>query len=65
MARPTRLLLSPQEVLARYHGGPTSGLFTDGSCEGNPGPGGWGVVWVENDEIRAQKSGVDPETTSG
>jgi ribonuclease HI len=64
MARPTRLLLSPQEVLARYHGGPTSGLFTDGSCEGNPGPGGWGVVWVENDEIRAQKSGVDPETTN-
>jgi len=64
MARPTRLLLSPQEVLARYHGGPTSGLFTDGSCEGNPGPGGWGVVWVEHDEIRAQKSGVDPETTN-
>jgi ribonuclease HI len=65
MARPTRgALLSPEEVLARYQGGPTSGLFTDGSCEGNPGPGGWGVVWVENDVIRAQKTGVDPETTN-
>ncbi|HKE12555.1 MAG TPA: RNase H family protein, partial [Myxococcota bacterium] len=64
MARPARGALSPEEVLARYHGGPTSGLFTDGSCEGNPGPGGWGVVWVENDVIRAQKSGVDPETTN-
>jgi ribonuclease HI len=65
MARPARgVPLSPEEVLARYRGGPTSGLFTDGSCEGNPGPGGWGVVWVENDVIRAQKSGVDPETTN-
>ena len=65
MARTTRAaLLSPEEVLARYHGGPTSGLFTDGSCDGNPGPGGWGVAWVENDVIRAQKSGVDPATTN-
>jgi ribonuclease HI len=65
MARVSRAAaLSPEEVLQRYHGGPTSGLFTDGSCEGNPGPGGWGVVWVENDVIRAQKSGVDPETTN-
>ena len=26
-----------------------SGVFTDGSCSGNSGPGGWGAVWVEND----------------
>jgi ribonuclease HI len=65
MTRSTRATpLSPEEVLARYRGGPMSGLFTDGSCEGNPGPGGWAVVWVENDVIRAQKSGVDPETTN-
>ena len=65
MARTTRAApLSPEEVLARIHGGPTSGLFTDGSCDGNPGPGGWGVVWVENDVIRLQKSGVDPATTN-
>ncbi len=57
-------LLSPEEVLARYTAGPKTGVFTDGSCEGNPGPGGWGVVWVEDGEIVAQDSGVDPDTTN-
>jgi ribonuclease HI len=57
-------LLSPEEVLARYHSGPKTGVFTDGSCEGNPGPGGWGFVWVEDDQIRAERSGVDPATTN-
>jgi len=65
MARTMRsVALSPEEVLARNRGGPTSGVFTDGSCEGNPGPGGWAAVWVEHDVIRVQKSGVDPETTN-
>ena len=57
-------LLSPDEVLARYSGGPKSGVFTDGSCEGNPGPGGWGVVWVQDDEIIAEKNGRDGDTTN-
>jgi ribonuclease HI len=57
-------LLSPEEVLARYSAGPKSGVFTDGSCEGNPGPGGWGVVWVEDDAVRAERSGRDPATTN-
>ena len=61
---PNAELLSPEEVLARYDGGPKTGVFTDGSCEGNPGPGGWGVVWVEDDAIRAEKSGRDPDTTN-
>jgi ribonuclease HI len=56
--------LTPEEVLERYHGGPKSGVFTDGSCEGNPGPGGWGVVWVDNDEIVDTRSGTDPSTTN-
>jgi ribonuclease HI len=51
-------------VLERYSAGPKSGVFTDGSCEGNPGPGGWGFVWVENDAIVAQKSGHAPATTN-
>lgn len=59
-----RELLSPEEVLARHTAGPKTGVFTDGSCEGNPGPGGWGFVWVEDDEIRAQGSGTDPATTN-
>jgi len=61
--RPSELL-SPEEVLERYAGGPRSGVFTDGSCEGNPGPGGWGMVWVEDDRIVAERSGSDPATTN-
>jgi ribonuclease HI len=57
-------LLSPAQVLERYQAGPKTGVFTDGSCEGNPGPGGWGFVWVENDEIVREKSGRDPATTN-
>jgi ribonuclease HI len=57
-------LLTPEEVLARYSGGPHTGVFTDGSCEGNPGPGGWGFVWVEDGRIVAQDSGRHPATTN-
>jgi len=65
MARPRRApLLSPEEVLERHHSGPITGVFTDGSCEGNPGPGGWGMVWVEDDAIIEQQSGTDPNTTN-
>jgi ribonuclease HI len=39
-------------------------VFTDGSCEGNPGPGGWGVVWVEDDRVVAERHGSDPSTTN-
>jgi ribonuclease HI len=53
-----------QAILARSHGGPRSGVFTDGSCEGNPGPGGWAFVWVEDDRIVAQDSGTEPQTTN-
>ena len=64
MAFRPRELLTPEQVLARHTAGPKTGVFTDGSCEGNPGPGGWGFVWVEDDEIRAQGSGTDPATTN-
>jgi ribonuclease HI len=56
--------LTPDEVLQRYHGGPKTGVFTDGSCEGNPGPGGWGFVWVEDDQIIHEDRGTDPATTN-
>jgi len=59
-ASPRRL----EEVLARHHAGPTTGVFTDGSCEGNPGPGGWGFVWVEQNRIIQQDSGFAPATTN-
>jgi ribonuclease HI len=53
-----------EDVLERYSAGPKTGVLTDGSCEGNPGPGGWGFVWVEDDAIVAQKNGHDPATTN-
>jgi ribonuclease HI len=45
--------LSPDEVLARYTSGPTTGVFTDGGARPNPGPGGWGFVYVEDGKIMA------------
>jgi len=58
------VVLSPEEVLERYTEGPTSGVFSDGGCEGNPGPGGWGFVWVEDDRIVAEGSGSAAHTTN-
>jgi ribonuclease HI len=28
-----------------------SKIYTDGSCLGNPGPGGWGIVVVCDDNV--------------
>ena len=57
-------LITPEEVLERHSAGPKSGVFTDGSCEGNPGPGGWGVVWVNDDTIVTERHGSHPDTTN-
>ena len=43
---------------------PRTGVFTDGSAVPNPGPGGWGAVYVRNDEIIAEAHGADPDTTN-
>lgn len=56
--------LTLAEVLARYTDGPTTGVFTDGGSHPNPGPGGWGMVWVDEGEIRAQAHGSESETTN-
>ncbi|MQA01013.1 MAG: reverse transcriptase-like protein [Dehalococcoidia bacterium] len=53
-----------RQVLERYTGGPQSGVFTDGSCSGNPGPGGWGVVYVLDGQVLAQDYGAEPHTTN-
>lgn len=58
------LLLTPEQVLERFTGGPNTGVFTDGSCSGNPGPGGWGVVYVIDGKILAESHGSDPATTN-
>ncbi len=52
------------QVLERYTGGPDTGVFTDGSAIPNPGPGGWGAVYVVAGEIHDQAHGFEPETTN-
>ena len=56
--------VSPSRVLKLYTDGPVNGVFTDGSCIPNPGPGGWGFVRVENDAVVAEGHGFDPDTTN-
>src|SRR6266851_9497708 len=38
--------------------------YADGSCLGNPGPGGWGVVLLGNDGSRVEFSGAAASTTN-
>ncbi len=52
------------EVLERYHEGPATGVFTDGSAQPNPGPGGWGAVYVVDGRIVEQAYGHEPHTTN-
>ena len=56
--------LTLAEVLEKYTDGPSSGVFTDGGSHPNPGPGGWGMVWVEDGDVREHAHGHDPQTTN-
>ena len=56
--------LTTAQILKRFAGGPDTGVFTDGSCAGNPGPGGWGAVYVRGGVVLAQEHGADPATTN-
>lgn len=56
--------LTTMEVLARYTAGPADGVFTDGSADPNPGPGGWGAVYVVGNEIVAESDGHERQTTN-
>ncbi|MEJ2388899.1 MAG: ribonuclease HI [Chromatiaceae bacterium] len=38
-------------------------IFTDGSCKGNPGPGGWGAV-LRYGQHEKELSGGEPMTTN-
>ncbi len=62
--RSADVVLTTEEVLASFHDGPRTGVFTDGGAVPNPGPGGWGAVYVVDDEITAEASGHDPDTTN-
>jgi ribonuclease HI len=39
-------------------------IYTDGGCTGNPGPGGWAAVILENGEDPREMSGADDATTN-
>lgn len=56
--------LTLEQVLATYTEGPTTGVFTDGAAHPNPGPGGWGAVYVVENQIVAQGHGAEPMTTN-
>lgn len=38
-------------------------IYTDGACQGNPGPGGWGVI-LRYKGVEKELSGYDPATTN-
>lgn len=38
-------------------------IYTDGACEPNPGPGGWGALLIFGKNIK-ELSGADPVTTN-
>lgn len=39
-------------------------IYTDGACSGNPGPGGWSFIILENKEKKISKSGTLKDTTN-
>lgn len=63
-ARAGEQQLTLSEVLERFADGPDDGVFTDGSATPNPGPGGWGAVYVVGGEMVAQDHGHEAHTTN-
>lgn len=39
-------------------------IFTDGGCSGNPGPGGWAFVALDNGKVLSYSSGGAAQTTN-
>lgn len=56
--------LTTAEVLAKYTEGPSDGVFTDGAADPNPGPGGWGAVYVVAGAVVDEACGHEPRTTN-
>ena len=59
LARRARLEITPGEQVSQS----APKIFARGSCKGNPGPGGWGVV-LENGVETEQLSGSEAKTTN-
>jgi ribonuclease HI len=39
-------------------------IYTDGACSGNPGPGGWGAVIIDEKNNQIELSGSEKSTTN-
>ena len=39
-------------------------IYTDGACSGNPGPGGWGAVILDEEKNKTSLSGKEKATTN-
>ena len=39
-------------------------IYSDGACEGNPGPGGYAAIVDEDDAPRREVVGAEPDTTN-
>lgn len=39
-------------------------IYCDGSCLGNPGPGGWAAVFVQDDQVVKKIYGFEKHTTN-
>lgn len=63
-SRSKDVVLTTDEVLSEFTAGPDTGVFTDGGAVPNPGPGGWGAVYVVDGEIIEEAHGHDADTTN-
>ncbi|WP_323732836.1 ribonuclease HI [Candidatus Bandiella euplotis] len=39
-------------------------IYCDGSCFGNPGPGGWAAIFIKNNQVVQKICGYDKDTTN-
>ena len=39
-------------------------IYTDGACSGNPGPGGWGAIIIDEKKNQISLSGKEKSTTN-
>ncbi|PFG74278.1 ribonuclease H family protein [Tepidiforma thermophila] len=61
-SRPAAAASRPPEAAPEED--PQTGIFTDGACQGNPGPGGWGAVYVRDGRVIEERHGFEPATTN-
>ena len=39
-------------------------VYCDGACSGNPGPGGWGAIFIQNSQVVKKICGYEKDTTN-